>query len=129
MHLFQYEQFFSKHKDPEVRKRGSFIIGLIDQLEAALLVTSNWGNWPIVEGQDRMNRIRMMVILHAIDRHAGNKAKAAKWLGITRQGIYRAMDAWNKQPTKHETIPIYLNGNLIPNTNSLPNHSNGPASR
>lgn len=131
LHLSQYEQFFKKHKDLEVRKKASFLIGLIDQLEAALLVTSNWGNWPTVKGKTRMDQIKMMVLLHAIDRHQGRKDRAAKWLGISRPGIYRTIDAWNKQPIpKHETIPINLGGNsLIANANSLPNHSNGTTAR
>lgn len=123
MRLFQYEQFFSKHKDPEVRKMGKFLIGVIDQLEAALLITSNWSNWKVFKGRTRMDHLRVLAALHAIDRHDGNKAKAAKWLGITRQSVYNAIDEWNKQPSpKHENKTPSASS-PAPNPNSLPDNS------
>lgn len=122
MKLFQYEQFFSKHFDPEVRSRGMFLINLVNHLQMELLMHS-WASTPTIQGgESRIDDLSLRAILCAVDRHAGNKLEAAEWLGLCKQTVYDALKKWNANKTKivYEKIPKNLIADYTNIANSLP---------
>jgi hypothetical protein len=130
MNLFQYEQFFKKHFDEEVRSRGTFLINLVNQLQMELLVYT-WASTPTVQcGNTRIDDLNLRALLYAIDRHGGNKTEAVKWLGLSRETIYRTMRKWNKTKAKiaHENMPSNLIADNPAPINGLPDNK-GAGSR
>lgn len=133
MKLFQYEQFFSNHFDTEVKTRGTYLISLIDELQNELMVHAEWANWPIIHFKGRMEELKLRAIIHAIERHGGDKTKASKWLGISRDTMYDFLTKWNKSKASilsnenKESNPIA--SNHAPATNRLPNNQNSTPSR
>lgn len=105
MNLFQYDQFFSRHLDPEVRRRGEFLLGVIDQLQASLSVTQDWANKPSVLGLSRFEQMKLEIRLYALDRMGGHKTKAAKWLGVTRETLCNAKKTLRKK-VANNVIPL-----------------------
>lgn len=106
MNLSQHEQFFKKHFDSEVRSRGLFMIELVNQLQIDLLLHT-WASTPTVQGgRGRIGDLILRALLFAIDRHGGNKMEAAKWIGLSRESVYRILRRWNKNKPKivYETI-------------------------
>lgn len=131
MKLFQYEQFFSKHFDPEVRSRGVFLINLVNQLQMELLMHS-WTSTPTIQGgESRIDDLSLRAILCAVDRHAGNKLEAAEWLGLCKQTVYDALKKWNATKTKivYEKMPPNLIADCTDPIDGLPDRTSGSASR
>lgn len=125
MNLFQHEQFFKKHFDQEVRSRGMFLISLINQLQLDLIMYS-WASSPTIQGgESRLEDLNLRALLYAIDRHGGNKAEASKWLGFSRESVYRTMRKWNKTKAKivYEKLPPDLIADCDSPINGLPNHA------
>lgn len=91
MKLFQQDRFFSEHTDSEVRKNGAFLLGLVDQLQASLLITSDWERLASFPGVTLWEQIKLQIIMLAIERKGGHKARAAKWLGISRPALFAAL--------------------------------------
>lgn len=121
MNLIQYEQFFAKHFDAEVRSRGIFLIKLIDQLQLELTIHSGWLTHPTFQDGTRMDESRLRTILYAIDRHGGNKSHAAKWLGTSREAVHRTLRKWNKVKFKsYENTVLDSNNHITLDTNGLP---------
>lgn len=91
MKLFQQDRFFLEHADPEVRKNGTFLLGIIDQLQASLFVTSDWEHLPVIRGLTLWEQIKLQVIKLAIERKGGHKTRAARWLGISKPALFAAL--------------------------------------
>lgn len=125
MNLFQYEQFFKKHFDPEMRSRGMFLIDLISQLQMELLMHS-WASSPTIQGgNSRLGDLSLRAILYALNRHGGNKREASKWLGVSKETVYSTLRKWNTTKSKivYEKMPPNLIADCTVYTNSLPNHA------
>lgn len=130
MNLFQYERFFKKHFDLEVRSRGMFLIDLISQLEMELLMHS-WASTPTIQGgNSRLDDLNLRAILYAINRHGGNKVESAKWLGLAKQTVYDALKKWNTTKTKivYEKMPPNLIADCTGPVDSLSNKQNDATS-
>ena len=106
MKLFQYEQFFEKHPDLEVKRNGRFLLGVIDQLQTSLSITQEWANMPPVSGLTRFEQMKLQIMAYACERNGGRKDDAALWLGLCRQTMYAAMKYLN---SKKATNVIQLN--------------------
>lgn len=122
MKLFQQERFFSRHADPQVRNNGEFLLELIDQLQASLSISQDWANASAIAGLTRYEQMKREIVLYALERKGGSKTEAAKWLGITRQGMWLALKT---SDLKANVIP------LIDNTHEKDNlaSANNPVER
>lgn len=107
MNLFQYGQFFSRHPDPAVKKHGEFLLGVIDQLQASLSITQDWANRVSIPGLSRFQQMKLEILLYALERNGGHKAKAAAWLGVARDTLYVA----------NKILKRKIANNVIPLTN------------
>lgn len=122
MKLFQYEQFLEKHPDPEVKKTGGFLLGIIDQLQASLSITQDWASAPAMPGLTRFEQMKLSILLYALERKGGHKSEAAKWLGVSRETMYAARKHLNLKKATN-VIPLtdkkYEESNLASAGNSV----------
>lgn len=64
--------------------------------------TSGWINFfpQDMEGLGRMEYVEKQMVIYAMDLFHGNISKVSKWLGMSRQQVYRKINKISKQPKK-----------------------------